>query len=226
VYLKKIIDIKFIDPTYNMELIDLDIKDFPADFNWHNDQFPPLDALTYWHFLVKAKRVIEVGCGYSTQLAWQSGIQVTAVDPQPRVFSVDIPYILKSVQEVEIEIFEELQENDILFIDSSHVYGPNSDVEFLIHKVIPKLKKGVLIHFHDYFGMYGYPKEWQKNPEMKLWNENDVIIGIVHDFELLAFNYYLSEKYNDELKKKYDFVPNNIISNLGAVKGASLWIKK
>jgi hypothetical protein len=74
--------------------------------------------------------------------------------------------------------------------------------------------------------MYGYPKEWQKNPEMKLWNENDVIIGIVHDFELLAFNYYLSEKYNDELKKKYDFVPNNIISNLGAVKGASLWIKK
>lgn len=209
-----------------MTPIDLDIKDFPIDFNWHNDQFPPLDALTYWHFLKGAKKVIEIGCGYSTKLAWQSGVEVTAIDPQPRIMYPKINYAPLYVQDVSFNVFETLKPSDILFIDSSHICEPGSDVYFLINEILPRLTKGVVIHFHDYFGQYGYPKDWQLDPHMKLWNENDIVMRIVHDYELLAFNYDLSINYNDELKKKYDFVPNDIISNLGAVKGASLWLKK
>jgi hypothetical protein len=209
-----------------MKPLDLDIADFPKDFDWHNDQFPPLDALTYWHFLSKAKRVIEIGCGYSTWLSSRANVELIAIDPLPRVIYPNIEYVRSYVQDVYVDTFDVLDVNDILFIDSSHIYETGSDVHFLIHEILPKLKKGVLIHFHDYFGMYGYPKSWLNDVNMRLWNENDIIIRIVHDYEVLAFNYLISENNNDELKSKYDFVPNNIISNLGAVKGASLWLKK
>lgn len=209
-----------------MNPLDLDIADFPKDFDWHNDQFPPLDALTYWHFLSKAKRVIEIGCGYSTWLSSRANVELTAIDPLPRVIYPNIEYVRLDVQDVHVCTFDVLDVNDILFIDSSHIYEEGSDVHFLIHEILPKLKKGVLIHFHDYFGMYGYPKSWLNDVNMRLWNENDIIIRIVHDYEVLAFNYLISENHNEELKSKYDFVPNNIISNLGAVKGASLWLKK
>ena len=42
-----------------MSPIKLNVEGFPSDFNFYNDQFPPLDALTYWHFLKSAKRVVE-----------------------------------------------------------------------------------------------------------------------------------------------------------------------
>jgi hypothetical protein len=29
--------------------LNLSVEDFPNEFDWYNDQFPPLDALTYWH---------------------------------------------------------------------------------------------------------------------------------------------------------------------------------
>ena len=147
-----------------MKPLKLNIEGFPMDYNFYNDQFPPLDALTYWHFLQKAKRVIEVGCGYSTHLSWKSKAECTLIDPQPRVFSIDVPYILKPVQEVDISVFNQLKSNDILFIDSSHIYSKGSDVEYLIETIIPTLKKGVVIHFHDYFGEHGYPEAWRNHP--------------------------------------------------------------
>lgn len=208
-----------------MKPIILNIDDFPKEFDFHNDQFPPLDALTYWHFLKKAQKVVEVGCGYSTYLAWKAGKQITAVDPQPRIMYPEIPYLNIPVQEAPVNIFNELRENDILFIDSSHIYSEGSDVHFLIHQVIPNLKSGVLIHFHDYFGLYGYPQEWQNHPEMKYWNENDHVLQIQNNFRLIAFNYEISKQYNDQLKLAYSFVPQNITNNLGAVRGASLWLK-
>ena len=209
-----------------IDITKLNIEGFPINFNWYNDQFPPLDALTYWHFLKGAKKVIEVGCGYSTQLAWQSGKDVIAIDPFPRVFSVDIPYVLKPVQEVPLALFEQLNQGDILFIDSSHIYAEGTDVYFLINDVLPKLKEGVLIHFHDYFGPYGYPTEWQQNREMKLWNENEYIMPLLVDYQVLCFNYDLSQTQNEQLKAAYPFVPTDIKNNLGAVRGASLWLKK
>ncbi len=61
-----------------MKPLILNVQGFPQEFDFHNGQFPPLDALTYWHYLKKAKRVIEVGCGYSTFLASKAGVEITA----------------------------------------------------------------------------------------------------------------------------------------------------
>jgi SAM-dependent methyltransferase len=208
-----------------MKPILLNTANFPTDFDFRNNQFPPLDALTYWHFLKKAKRVIEVGCGYSTYLAMKSNIEVTAIDPHPRVYFSEIAYTETEVQKVDISIFKNLRENDILFIDSSHIYKEGSDVEFLIKKVLPTLNKGVLIHFHDFFGVDGYPEEWKTVPEMKDWNENEYVLPLLEKYEVLAINHYISKEHNESLKLAFPFVPKDITTNLGAVRGASLWLK-
>jgi len=209
-----------------MKLTKLNVKDFPTDFDWYNDQYPPLDALTYWHYLKKAKQVIEVGCGFSTLLSYKSGTSLTAIDPTPRIIYPSVEYIFREVQQVDVAVFEKLNKGDILFIDSSHIYQEGSDVYFLIHEVLPKLKKGVIIHFHDYFGEEDYPAAWKEIPHMRDWNENSQLSLLKDSYDVLAENYTLSKENNDKLKEMYPFVPTDITTNLGAVKGASLWLKK
>jgi hypothetical protein len=209
-----------------MKPLILNVNEFPEDFDFHNNQFPPLDALTYWHFLKKARKVVEVGCGYSTLLASKSNIEITAIDPSPRIYYPDIAYLEYAVQDIKLDCFLSLNPNDILFIDSSHIYSEGSDVQYLIDFIIPQLSEGVLIHFHDYFGNEGYPQEWSNIPEMKGWNENQYVIPLTSKYKVLADNYEISKNYNEQLKIAYPFVPKNITNNLGAVKGASLWLKK
>jgi hypothetical protein len=208
-----------------MKPLILNTDGFPEEFNFRNDQFPPLDALTYWHFLKKAERVIEIGCGYSTILPHLSDKDVTAIDPEPRIMYPEIPYYEKRVQDMPLSLFDNLKPNDILFIDSSHIYSEGSDVEYLINKVMPTLRKGVLVHFHDYFGEEGYPDDWKNKPEMEGWNENEYILQLTKKYTVLASNYEISKKYNQELLAAYPFVPRDITENLGAVKGASIWFK-
>jgi hypothetical protein len=89
-----------------MKPLILNVQDFPREFDFHNGQFPPLDALTYWHFLKRAKRVIEVGCGYSTLLASKAGLEITAIDPQPRIMYPEIAYLEKRVEEIDLSVFK------------------------------------------------------------------------------------------------------------------------
>jgi hypothetical protein len=206
--------------------LNLLVKDFPNEFDWYNDQFPPLDALTYWHFLKGAKKVIEVGCGYSSILSHKSNVELIPIDPNPRIMYPNISYIKEEVQKMPLSMFEQLNEGDILFIDSSHIYNEGSDVDFLINKVIPSLKKGVLFHFHDYFGLDGYPSDWQEHHEMKHWNENDKLFELEDIYNVIACNYRVSKFFQKELKEQYSFVPTDITQNLGAIKGASIWFKK
>jgi hypothetical protein len=212
--------------TYTMNSqMNLNIEGFPKNFYWHNDQFPPLDALTYWHFLKGAKRVIEIGCGYSTYLSYISGVELTAIDPQPRLTYDGVSYILKPVQEVDPSIFDNLEENDILFVDSSHIYSEGSDVQYLIDVIIPKLKKGVYIQFHDYFRPFDYPESWKQHPEMSKWNEQEYVFQLEKKLEVIFLNYLYCQTNNGLLLDKYHFVPRDIHSNLGAVRGASVWFK-
>lgn len=196
----------------------LNVENFPKDFNWDNGMFPPLDALTYWHYLQEAKKVIEVGCGNSTVLAVEAGVDLVAIDPDPRVPMERI--IKKPVQSISVDMFT-LEPKDILFIDSSHIYKEGNDVWYLIEKVIPTLKKGVRVHFHDYFKPYGYPEEWG-NIE---WNEQDYAETLAKKHKVLKTNYTLCKEHNEELKKMYPFVPEGITTNFPAVMGSSLWLE-
>jgi Methyltransferase domain len=64
------------------------------------------------------------------------------------------------VQDVPLATFNALESGDILFIDSTHVLKTCSDVEFELFCILPRLKPGVFIHFHDIFYPFEYPPQW------------------------------------------------------------------
>ncbi|MEM7321319.1 MAG: class I SAM-dependent methyltransferase, partial [Pseudomonadota bacterium] len=129
---------------------------------------PDAEALYLMIRRFEPRRVIEVGCGNSTRVSRQAVIDgaletmITAIDPYPRA---DIDHVAdrfeqKRVEEVDPDLFATLQSGDVLFIDSSHTVRMSNDVAHLFCRIIPALKPGVVIHVHDVFLPYEYPKRF------------------------------------------------------------------
>jgi hypothetical protein len=116
---------------------------------------------------LKPKRIVEVGSGVSTYCILQAAARnetqcaITCVEPYPRQWlrKADVTLVEKPVQAVPLELFESLGDGDFLFIDSSHTVKTGSDANFLILEVLPRLKPGVVVHLHDIFLPYDYPRD-------------------------------------------------------------------
>ncbi|HSF32807.1 MAG TPA: class I SAM-dependent methyltransferase [Candidatus Tectomicrobia bacterium] len=120
----------------------------------------------------KPARVIEVGSGASTWCTLAAlemnrretgrAAQITCIEPYPseRLRALpQIALIARQVQSVPFQLFTQLGEGDLLFIDSSHMVKPGSDVNYLILEVVPRLQHGVMVHFHDIYLPYDYPPD-------------------------------------------------------------------
>jgi hypothetical protein len=130
--------------------------------------FPSLDAAVAYTLVRERKpqRIVEVGSGHSTRILARGlgGLgEIVAIDPAPRADIVDLPAVRvvpSTLQAVPFEPFGSLQAGDALFIDSSHILMPGSDVDILLNRVLPMLPKGVLVHVHDIFLPFDYPAIW------------------------------------------------------------------
>ena len=112
------------------------------------------------------------------------------------------------MQDVPLEIFASLKENDILFVDSTHVCKTGSDLNYLFFQILPLINKGVIIHFHDVFNSFEYPREWVLGG--RNWNENYLLRAFLmynDAFKILLFNEYLFHNYYKELIVAFPF-PN------------------
>jgi predicted O-methyltransferase YrrM len=144
-------------------------------YHYNNGFFETVDAEIAYSLVRKFKpqRIIEVGGGHSTRvlaaalqanfLAGNKGELVT-IDPHcdalvEQGLAGVSTLIAKPVQEVELDLFLSLQENDILFLDSSHVVSIGSDAVCEYLEIVPRLKKGVVVHAHDIFLPSDYPRE-------------------------------------------------------------------
>ena len=121
---------------------------------------------------LRPKRIIEVGSGYSSALMLDTNnlffnnlTRLTFIEPYPvrlkRLLRSEdysqVTILEQKVEDVDFAIFESLEENDILFIDSTHVSKIGSDVNTIVFDILPRLKKGVYIHFHDILFPFEYP---------------------------------------------------------------------
>jgi hypothetical protein len=148
-----------------------------ARYHYENTFYSYSDAITLHCMMrtVMPKQIIEVGSGFSSAAIldtvdrfFPDGLEFTTIDPHPeRLHSLlrdedraTTRIIEKQVQEVDPEVFSALEARDILLVDSSHVSKPGSDVHFLLFEVLPRLRDGVLAHFHDVFYPFEYPKDW------------------------------------------------------------------
>lgn len=209
---------------------------FDHEFYTQNSQFSWLDSRILFVFLNewKPKRMIEVGSGFSSLLTadvnhnfLDNSLEFKCIEPFPRDFLKKqvkglSEVIISKVQDVCGDLFSQLESDDILFIDSSHVAKAGSDVNYLFFEVLPILKPGVKIHIHDIHLPHEYNKEWVID-ENRSWNEQYLLRALLmysNTFKIIFGSSYAQYKFPELVKKALN-LPNGQIFG-----GGSLWIEK
>src|SRR5437764_364421 len=173
-------------------------------YHYNNGYFESCDAEVAYCMVRewKPRRIIEIGSGFSTRAMAQAlrvnqecdgtAGELITVDPYPERLPVnDIPnqitVVPERVQRLDLSFFESLQADDILFIDSSHVVSTGSDVVREYLQILPRLKPGVLVHFHDIFLPSDYPRDAVLD-NLWFWSEQYLLqafLSFNHEFEIL-----------------------------------------
>lgn len=204
-------------------------------YKYSNAAFCHHDAITYLNVLLKfkPKKVIEVGSGHSSCVLFDvdskflgNSIQKTFIEPYPKLLQnlmgqdiKSVTLIDKKVEEVDVSIFEQLNKGDILFIDSTHVSKFGSDLNYIMFEILPRLKSGVVIHFHDIFAQLEYPLEWLE--QGRCWNENYILRAFLMNnsaYRILYFNDMMGQLHSS----KYTGGLSVALENLGG----SIWLEK
>lgn len=183
----------------------------------------------------RPKRLVEVGSGYSSACAVDTidhylggQVDISFVEPHPallvRLLGEDTEHRFRihasTVQKADMKIFESLEDGDFLFIDSTHVMKTGSDVCHELFNILPALKPGVFIHFHDIFWPFEYGRKWVLE-ENRSWNE---IYGLraflmYNDaFKVVFFNDYFVQHCRTEIDAEYPIMLKN--------GGGSIWLRK
>lgn len=132
--------------------------------------FSPIDAVCLYRFLCNTapKRVIQVGSGVSTAVAleWKrvhnADCEILCIEPYPSTFleressAGRIQLREEKAQATPEDVFGSLHKGDLLFIDSTHTTTPGSEVNRLVLEVLPMLRAGVWVHFHDIWFPYHF----------------------------------------------------------------------
>lgn len=212
-------------------------------YHFDNIYFSYGDAVALFGMMreFQPKRIIEVGSGYSSAAMLDTDshflddtTEFTFIDPYPKRLKKllrkedlsRVKLIEQPVQQVPDLEFGSLKQNDILFIDSSHVSKTGSDVGHLIHRVLPALAAGVIIHFHDILWPFEYPKKWLKVG--RAWNEAYLLLAFLQynsAFEILFFNSWLEQHHRPLLRQKLPLMLRQPSSKM-TYGNSSLWIRK
>jgi hypothetical protein len=136
--------------------------------------------------------------------------ELIAIEPYPnKVLQKGFPglsrLIVKKVEDVELELFKSLKENDILFIDSTHVLRTGGDVQYEYLEILPRLAKGVLVQVHDIFTPSEYPKINVKE-RFWFWNEQYLLQAFLcfnDSFKVLWTSSYMHLNHPDILSKSF-----------------------
>ncbi|WP_020174599.1 class I SAM-dependent methyltransferase [Methyloferula stellata] len=207
---------------------------------WSNTWFSNLDATSLVYFLSRKKprRYLEIGSGYCTMFARHTikeqrlDTTIISVDPKPRA-NIDRlcdRVIRKPLEECDVQIFDELDEGDILFFDGSHRVFENSDVTVFFLEVLPRLKKGVFVHIHDIFLPSDYVATWNE----RLYSEQYMLAAMLlcktPPFQVLLPNFFICT--DSELVEKVDAVLDSskgkiplTYNNAARIPGVSFWLE-
>lgn len=170
---------------------------------WNNGFLPGLDIIGIYTILSKynPKKYIEVGSGNSTKVAYLSkqennlSTEIISIDPMPRaeIDQLADRIIRKPFEEIDYSEILDLEENDILFIDNSHRILPNSDSMVFFMEILPKLKKGVIVHIHDIYLPYDYPQFMCDRFYSEQYGLAMYVMANPEKYKTILPNYFISE---------------------------------
>ena len=192
-------------------------------YSFKNGMFSYGDAEFLYNLvrLKKPRRVIEIGSGNSTLLVIEAirknkisqpgyVCEHTCIEPYelPWLERAGVTLRRQVVEAVEKPVFQQLEADDLLFIDSSHVIRPQGDVLYEFLEILPTLKEGVIVHIHDIFTPRDYPKAWVVD-KVRMWNEQylmeALLSGNPHWKIIGAVNFLYHDHFN-ELKAACPFL--------------------
>jgi hypothetical protein len=214
-----------------------DPTDKEYEYYFNNPQFGGTDGLVLYcavrHF--KPSLIIEVGSGFSSRVSAQAALangdtRLICVEPYfdgterhevlRRGFPGLTSLVSEKVEDLDYAFFDQLESGDILFIDTSHVVRIGGDVTFLILEVLPRLKPGVLVHVHDIFLPFEYPRDWVHDMA-RFYNEQYLLqafLAFNSEFEVVFTNHYLGRVHLDAFRATFPRSP--------WWGGASFWIRR
>jgi hypothetical protein len=203
---------------------------------WFANEWFPVTSGVFAYLLLRhlePSRYIEVGSGFSSALAldvndhfFDGEMRCTFIEPNPeRLDSLigdgdraAVTIERTRVQDVDLSVFDALGPDDVLFIDSAHVAKTGSDVNFLVFDVLPRLQPGVVVHFHDIFEGFEYPRLWVD--QGRSWNESYLLRAFLQfndSFEILLWDAALAEAGID-IEGRF---PPALVQGVG-----SLWLRR
>ena len=170
--------------------------------SWMNKWFTGVDMFALYGFIAERRPslYVEVGSGVSTRIVHQAvkdqdlHTQVYSIDPRPRadIDSLCDQVIREPLEQSDLSFVEDLGFGDILFIDGSHRSFMNSDVTVVFLDILPRLKPGVAVHFHDIYLPLDYPPErahWFYSEQYMLAAS---LLAGHKNYEVLLPNYYVT----------------------------------
>jgi len=181
----------------------------------------------------KPKKMIEIGSGASTRIAANACLmnerecapcELIAVEPYPGKdlesgFDGLTKLVKQKVQSVSVKEFEDC---DMLFIDSSHVVKIGGDVNYEQLEILPRVKQGCLIHFHDILLPGEYWKDWVKDKHY-FWSEQYLLWAFLlfnNEFEVIWASRYMHLKDSSSIMAVFPyFMP-------GQHRITSFWIRR
>jgi len=196
--------------------------------------FPDLDRVFLYCFVqhVRPSRFFEIGSGESTEVVRQA-LRVGEIKSQHLTiepYRTDqvpsgVEVIKQEVQELNIEFFDMLSKDDVLFIDSSHVTMPYGDTLTELLTILPRLESGVFVHIHDIFLPYDYPENWGNKNYVytEQWLVALMLYGADKEWEVIWGSRLMMMDKSDEIltMPAYPLREGQTRPN-----GGSLWIRK
>jgi hypothetical protein len=191
-----------------------------TEYYFDNPSYGPVDAETLYAFVrrTKPERVVELGSGFSTLILSRAALanakegaapHLTVCDPFPGVAGPETPGVTRfeavAAQEVPIEFFDELSSGDILVVDTTHVVRLGGDVNRIVLDVLPRLGPGILVHFHDIFLPWEYPRVWLERFGL-FWTEQYLLQAFLSfntRYEIVAALHALAREYPNRLARIY-----------------------
>jgi predicted O-methyltransferase YrrM len=205
--------------------------DIPA---WNNNYLPGLDIVSIYSIIseLNPKRYVEIGSGNSTIVVRKAiednklHTKITSIDPFPRksIDHLSDTVIRKGIDTLEdFNFLHELEENDILFLDGSHVCVPNSDVTVFFMDMLPRLKKGVIVQVHDIYLPYDYEPAMIQRYYSEQYLLAAFMLANKEKYQAFFPNFFFSE--DKELSKILEPIWNH--NNLQGVEkhGGCFWLK-
>lgn len=200
-----------------------------------NDSYPLADARVLYAMVrqLGPKRIVELGSGQTTRVIAQAcrenardgnEAELRAFDPFPTAVDDGLPGLAElarmKAQDVTDDVFTQLEAGDVLFVDTTHTVKIASDVNHIILRVLPLLADGVVVHIHDIFLPYEYPRFFFADFAL-YWAEQYLLqafLAFNSDFEVLCAVYALGREQSGRMAATGALTAGEI--------GSSFWIRR